>query len=74
MKNNLIDNLMDKNWWKAAMSRAIKTMAQTALATIGTATLLSEVRFDIVASASILAGVLSILTSIVGLPEVNKNE
>ena len=59
-----------KQWIKAAAVRAIKTVAQTAIATIGTSALLSEVNWIVVASASILAGILSILTSIAGLPEV----
>ena len=59
-----------KNWWKAAGVRAIKTVAQTAVATIGTTALMSEVDWIMVASASVLAGILSLLTSIAGLPEV----
>lgn len=62
---------MNKNWWKAAGVRAIKTVAQTAVATIGTTALLSEVNWLAVASASVLAGILSLLTSVAGLPEVN---
>ncbi len=58
-------------WWKAAGIRAVKTCAQTAVATIGTGALLSEVDWLAVASASVLAGVLSLLTSVAGLPEVN---
>lgn len=60
-----------KQWIKAALVRAVKTVAQTAIATIGTSALLSEVNWIVVASASILAGILSILTSIAGLPEVD---
>lgn len=60
-----------KNWAKCAGIRAVKTVAQTALATIGTATALGQVDAKLVVSASVLAGVLSILTSIVGLPECN---
>ena len=60
-----------KKWIKAALVRAVKTVAQTAIATIGTSALLSEVNWIVVASASILAGILSILTSIAGLPEVD---
>ena len=60
-----------KQWIKAALVRAVKTVAQTAIATIGTSALLSEVNWVVVASASILAGILSILTSIAGLPEVD---
>lgn len=58
------------SWWKAAGIRALKTVAQTAVATIGTAAVLSEVNWLAVVSASILAGVLSLLTSVAGLPEV----
>lgn len=60
-----------KNWAKCAGSRAVKTVAQTALATIGTATALGQVDAKLVVSASVLAGVLSLLTSIAGLPECN---
>lgn len=61
-----------KNWIKAAAVRAIKTVSQTAVATIGTAAVLGDVNWVMVASASALAGVLSILTSIAGLPEVKE--
>lgn len=63
--------MMNKNWWKAAGVRALKTVAQTAVATIGTSALLDEVNWIAVASASALAGVLSLLTSVAGLPEVD---
>ena len=63
---------MNAKWWKAAGIRAIKTVAQTAVATIGTRAILSEVTWLIVASASALAGILSLLTSIAGLPEVKE--
>ena len=60
-----------KSWLKAACVRAIKTVAQTAVATIGTSALLAQVDWRMVISASILAGVLSLLTSVAGLPEVS---
>lgn len=63
---------MNKNWWKAALIRAVKTVCQTAVATIGTTALITEVDWRVVASASILAGIISILTSVGGLPEVGK--
>ena len=59
-----------KSWIKAAGIRAIKTVAQTAVATIGTSVAFSEVNWILVLSASGLAGVLSLLTSVAGLPEV----
>lgn len=60
-----------KNWVKAAAVRAVKTVAQTAVATIGTAAAVGEVNWILVGSASALAGLLSLLTSVAGLPEVN---
>lgn len=59
-----------KNWIKAAGIRALKTIAQTAVATIGTTAVFSEVDWLMVASASALSGVLSLLTSVAGLPEL----
>ena len=61
-----------KKWGKAAGIRAIKTVAQTAVATIGTSALISEINWIAVASASVVAGILSLLTSIAGLPEVDE--
>ena len=62
---------MTKKWLKAAAIRAVKTIAQTAIATIGTTALISEVNWLVVLSASAMAGVLSLLTSLAGLPEVD---
>lgn len=66
MKNNFL------KWFKAAGVRAVKTVAQTAVATVGTSAVLSQVDWKIVVSASILAGILSLLTSVAGLPEVEE--
>lgn len=66
---------MDKklvSWVKAAGVRAVKTVAQTAVATIGTAAVMDEVNWMMVGSAALLAGVLSLLTSVAGLPELSE--
>lgn len=63
-----------KKWIKAAIIRAVKTVAQTAIATIGTAVAIGQVDWVLVGSASFLAGVLSLLTSVAGLPEVKDEE
>ena len=63
-----------KKWIKCAGVRAIKTMAQTAVSLIGVGTVMSEINWIMVASASLLAGILSILTSVAGLPELEKEE
>lgn len=67
-----MNNLKSKKWWVASGTRAIKTMAQTCVALIGTSTLISEVNWLVVGSSTLLAGALSILTSISGLPEVEE--
>lgn len=59
-----------RNWLKAAGVRAVKTVAQTAVATIGTAAVIGAVEWQMVVSASALAGILSLLTSVAGLPEI----
>ena len=66
MKNKMI------KWAKAAAVRAIKTIAQTAVATIGTSAMMASVNWKVVISASLLAGILSVLTSLAGLPEINE--
>lgn len=63
-----------KDWAKAAGVRAVKTMAQTAVATIGVSAVISDVDWLMVASASVLSGILSILTSVAGIPEVGGGE
>ena len=64
--------MIGKKWVKASLVRAVKTVSQTAIATIGTSAVLSDVNWKIVISASILSGILSVLTSLAGLPEVDK--
>lgn len=61
-----------KEWFRAAGVRAIKTVAQTAIATIGTSAFMSAVDWKLVVSASVLSGILSMLTSLAGLPEVDE--
>ena len=63
-------NIFTKQWFVAAGIRAVKTVAQTAVATIGTAAVMGAVDWKMVLSASVLAGILSMLTSVTGLPEV----
>ena len=65
---------MNKKWFKAAGIRALKTICQTAVATIGTVTVMEEVNWLMIASASILAGILSLLTSLAGLPELEEKK
>lgn len=74
-KNNVFNVSVDtKQWFKKAGVRAVKTMAQTFVATVGTATVMGAVDWKMVLSASVLAGILSIATSIAGLPEVEAEE
>lgn len=66
--------IFTKDWFVKAGIRALKTMAQTAIATIGTTALFNEVNWIVVGSASLLAGILSLLTSLAGLPELEEEE
>lgn len=74
-KNNVFNVSVDtKKWLKKARVRAVKTMAQTFVATVGTATVMGAVDWKMVFSASVLAGILSIATSVAGIPEVEAEE
>lgn len=64
--------LTNKDWWAAASVRALKTVAQTAIAAIGASALVSEINWLQVVSAAVVAGLLSLLTSLAGLPEVSE--
>lgn len=66
--------MINKAWFKAALIRAVKTCAQTAVGCIGAAAALGEVPWQMVLSASVLAGIVSVLTSIAGLPEVDNGK
>lgn len=66
--------LKSKAWWKAAGIRAVKTMAQAAIATIGASTMITETNWVMVGSATVMAGILSLLTSVSGLPEVDAEQ
>ena len=65
---------MTAKWWKAAGIRAVRTVAQTAIGIIGASVVLSDVNWVTVASASVLAGVLSLLTSVSGMPEIKEDK
>lgn len=67
-------NILSAKWWAAAGIRAIKTIAQTAIATIGCSAVIETVNWSVVASAAALAGILSLLTSLAGLPEVSDDD
>jgi hypothetical protein len=67
-----MNNLKSKKWWEASFVRMIKTVAQTGVAMIGTSVVFSEVNWLMVVSSSLLAGVLSLLNSLAGLPEVDE--
>lgn len=70
----MLENIKCKKWWKAAGIRAIKTMAQAAIATIGASKMIQETNWVMVGSATVMAGILSLLTSIAGLPECDEDE
>ena len=75
LKNCVFKPSVDtKKWLKASAVRAVKTMAQTAVATIGTSAVMGDVNWLMVASASALSGIISILTSVAGIPEVEGKE
>lgn len=75
LKNCVFNPSVDtKKWIKASAVRAVKTMAQTAVATIGTSAVMGDVNWLMVASASALSGIISILTSVAGIPEVEGKE
>lgn len=65
--------ILSKEWWVASLKRAVRTVCQTAISYIGMATIFSEVNWPFVLSASVLAGILSLLTSLAGLPEVEQS-
>ena len=67
-------NIFTKTWFKAAIVRSLRTCAQTAIATIGTSVAVQDVSWAMVASATVLAGVLSLLTSVAGLPELQNED
>lgn len=67
-----MNRLTSRKWWNAAGTRAIKTIAQTFIATVGSAAVLAAVNWKVVISASILAGILSLATSLAGLPEAEE--
>lgn len=67
-----MEQLKSKTWWDAALIRAIKTVCQTAVGTIGVSTMIESVDWKVVLSASLLAGLVSLLTSLGGLPEVDE--
>ena len=75
LKNCVFNTSVDtKKWLKASAIRAVKTMAQTAVATIGTSAVMGDVNWVMVTSASALSGIISILTSVAGIPEVRSDE
>lgn len=66
-----MNNILNKKWWRASLIRCAKTIAQTFVATIGTAAAFQDVNWAMVLSATVLAGVISLATSVAGLPEVS---
>lgn len=73
-KEIIMEQLTSKQWWEAAAIRALKTTCQTTVAMIGTSTMIQQVDWKVVLSSAVLAGILSILTSLGGLPEVDNQK
>lgn len=69
-----MEQLKSKTWWEAAAIRSLKTTCQTLVAMIGTSTMIQQVDWEVVLSSAVLAGILSILTSLGGLPEVDNQK
>lgn len=69
-----MQNLLNKEWWLASLTRCVRTISQTAVSLIGIGTFMHDIDWVMVGSASLLAGILSILTSLAGLPEVKEKK
>ena len=69
-----MQNLFNKEWWLASLTRCVRTIAQTSVSLISVGTFMHDIDWVLVGSASLLAGILSILTSVAGLPEVKEEE
>ena len=67
-----MNNIVNKNWWKASLIRCTRTVAQSAIGVIGAAAVMGDVNWPMVLSAAVLSGIVSLLTSVAGLPEVKE--